>query len=176
MNRKAAPSHTISGVFVFLLLGIFAVFSTVMVLLGAKAYRAAVERTGVHNTARINTAYIRTMLRADDETAVFSIETIDGTVTEDGEERTVPVQTIALRNIYGEDEYVTRIYVYNGSLREWFTRASTPFRPGQGEIVCPADELDASLDGQLMTVRVRVGDEWSEVYLALRAGASEVKR
>ena len=174
MNRKAAPSHTISGVFVFLLLGIFAVFSTVMVLLGAKAYRAAVERTGVHNTARINTAYIRTMLRADDEEAVFSIETVDGTVTEDGEERTVPVQTIALHNDYGE-EYVTRIYVYDGSLREWFTRASTPFRPGQGEIVCPADELIAELDGDLLTVRVRAGDDWSEVYLALRAGASEVK-
>ena len=34
---KTGPSHAISGVFVFLLLGIFAVFSTVMVLLGAKA-------------------------------------------------------------------------------------------------------------------------------------------
>jgi hypothetical protein len=174
MNRKAAPSHTISGVFVFLLLGLFAVFSTVMVLLGAKAYRSAVERTGVHNTARINTAYIRTMLRADDEASVFFVETIDGTVTENGEEHTIPVQTIALHNDYGED-YVTRIYVYNGNLREWFTRASTPFRPDQGEVVCPADELDARLDGNLLTVRVRVGDEWSEVYLSLRAGASEVK-
>ena len=38
-------SHAISGVFVFLLLGVFAVFSTVMVLLGAKAYRAAAARS-----------------------------------------------------------------------------------------------------------------------------------
>lgn len=36
MISKKPPSHAISGVFVFLVLGIFAVFSTVMVLLGAR--------------------------------------------------------------------------------------------------------------------------------------------
>ena len=41
---KSGPSHAISGVFVFLLLGIFAVFSTVMVLLGARAYKGAADR------------------------------------------------------------------------------------------------------------------------------------
>ena len=37
MSKSTQPSHAISGVFVFLLLGIFAVFSTVMVMMGAKA-------------------------------------------------------------------------------------------------------------------------------------------
>ena len=54
-------------VFVFLLLGLFAVFGTVLTLLGAKAYNEAAARTGIHNSARISSAYIRTMLRADDE-------------------------------------------------------------------------------------------------------------
>ena len=170
MKKNSAPSHVISGVFVFLLLGLFAVFSTVMVLLGTKAYRAAVERTGVHNTARINTAYIRTMLRADDEEGVFSVEEVEGTVYEDGAVRTVPVETLTLYNDYGE-KYVTRIYVYGGSLREWFTRASEPFRADGGEVVCPADELIAEQTGNLLTVRVRAGEEWSTVYLALRACA-----
>ena len=44
MKRTTSSSHAISGVFVFLLLGIFAVFSTVMVLLSARAYKGAVDR------------------------------------------------------------------------------------------------------------------------------------
>ena len=170
MTRQKAPSHVISGVFVFLLLGLFAVFSTVMVLLGAKAYRAAVERTGVHNISRINTAYIRTMLRADDEAGVFALETTEGIVSEAGEERMLSLETISLYNTYDEEEYVTRIYVYDGSLREWFTDAATPFRPAEGEIVCPADELTATIRNNLLEIRVREGEEWSTVYLALRAG------
>ncbi|MBQ6365284.1 MAG: DUF4860 domain-containing protein [Oscillospiraceae bacterium] len=170
MNRNSAPSHVISGVFVFLLLGIFAVFSTVMVLLGVKAYRSAVERTGMHNTARINTAYIRTMLRADDETGTFAVEEVTGTAMENGTVTDVSVETLTLRNNYDGEEYITRIYVYGGSLREWFTRAEEPFRADGGEVVCPAEELTAELDENLLTVRVRAGEEWSTVYLALRAG------
>ena len=35
--KQKLSSHAVSGLFVFLLLGVFAVFSTVMVLLGVKA-------------------------------------------------------------------------------------------------------------------------------------------
>ena len=46
-------NHAISGVFVFLLLGIFAIFSTIMVVMGAKAYRGMVEKADVHNSIRV---------------------------------------------------------------------------------------------------------------------------
>ena len=54
--KQKLSSHAVSGLFVFLLLGVFAVFSTVMVLLGVKAYRGAVERTEAHNASRISSA------------------------------------------------------------------------------------------------------------------------
>ena len=174
MNSRKMPSHTISGIFIFFLLGLFAVFSTILVLLGAKAYRAAVERTGLHNTDRISTAYLRTMLRAEDEAGVFSIEKAEGTVTEDGEERPVSVETLSLRHDYGGgDEFVTRIYVYGGRLREWFTEASTPFRPAEGEAVCAADEMTAELKGGLLEMRIRTGETWETVCLALRTESEE---
>ena len=59
MSRKNPPSHAISGVFVFLVLGIFAVFSTVMVLLGARAYKSTADRAAEHNAYRIGMAYVR---------------------------------------------------------------------------------------------------------------------
>ena len=63
MMTKGNHSHPIAGVFVFLLLGLFAVFSTLMVLTGAKAYRGTVDRSDAHNRARIASSYIRSMSR-----------------------------------------------------------------------------------------------------------------
>ncbi len=175
MNKKA-PSHLISGVFVFLLLGLFAVFSTVMVLLGVKAYRGAVARNGVHNTARISSSYLRSMIRADDEAGALRIERVPGLVSgEDGEDRQVEVDCVALYNSYDDEAYVTRIYVWDGSLREWFTEASEPFYADAGDVVCPADSLEAELSGSLLTLRVATGEETAEVDIALHAdrGVSE---
>ena len=69
-------NHAISGVFVFLLLGIFAIFSTIMVVMGAKAYRGMVEKADVHNSIRVASSYIRTMLRSNDETGVLRVEVV----------------------------------------------------------------------------------------------------
>lgn len=173
MNRQKLSSHAISGLFVFLLLGIFAVFSTVMVLLGVKAYRSAVERTEAHNRARISSAYIRSMLRADDEAEVFAVETCEGLVAEGDGEKPVSVETLTLLNNYDGEEYVTRIYVWGGMLREWFTHAEEPFHPDQGEIVCPAEELTAEYSGSLLTVHVTAGDERQDVVVALRAAEKD---
>ena len=155
--KKNAPSHAISGVFVFMLLGIFAVFSTVMVVLGAKAYRNTAARAENHNAARLATAYVRSMVRSDDEENAVSTESVDG------------IPTISLRNVYDDEEYITRVYVYDGMLREWFASADIPFHPENGEAVCAADELSAVMDGNLFLVRVRNGDTWSQVNIALRA-------
>ena len=46
-------THAISGVFVFLLLGIFAVFSTIMVLMSAKAYKGMVDESALLNWIRV---------------------------------------------------------------------------------------------------------------------------
>ena len=72
------PSHVISGVFVFLLLGLFAVFSTVMVLMGAKAYKGTADRAAEHNAQRIAGAYVRSMVRSDDQNGGVRVEDVDG--------------------------------------------------------------------------------------------------
>ena len=161
MNRKNPPSHAISGVFVFLVLGIFAVFSTVMVLLGARAYKSTADRAAEHNAYRIGMAYVRSMVRGDDEDQSVKVETVDG------------IQTIALRNIYDGDAYVTRIYVYDGKLREWFTEETEEFVPEFGETVCDMEEMNAQVDGQLLRVGLKARDAWTEVDIALRSEVIE---
>lgn len=161
MSRKNPPSHAISGVFVFLVLGIFAVFSTVMVLLGARAYKSTADRAAEHNADRIGMAYVRSMVRGNDEDQCIRVETVNG------------VPTISMRNVYDGDAYVTRLYVYDGMLREWFTEESEEFIPENGESVCAMDEMNAEVAGQLMTVRLRAKDTWTTVDIALRSEVRE---
>lgn len=145
-------NHAISGVFVFLLLGIFAIFSTIMVVMGAKAYRGMVEKADVHNSIRVASSYIRTMLRSNDETGVLRVEDVNG------------IQTITMENDYG-DIYVTRIYLYEGKLREWFALAEIPFEPANGETVCSLDTMQAELkDGLLHVVVSEHGTEMEIDY------------
>ena len=149
-------THAISGVFVFLLLGIFAVFSTIMVLMSAKAYKGMVDESALHNSIRVASSYIRTMLRSDDETGVLKIEEVEG------------VQTITMENDW-EDIYVTRLYVYDGKLREWFAMAEIPFQPQNGETVCDLDSMQAEIkDGILKVVVTENGTEM-EIDFAPRA-------
>ena len=157
MSSRKLQSHAMSGVFVFLILGMFAVMSTVMVLLGARVYQGTSERMGVHSSARAASSYLRSMLRSDDEAGALRVETVNG------------VETVALRSVYDGTEYVTRLYVHGGMLREWFNEAEEPFEPETGEEVCPAEALTASVDGRLLTVRVQMNGEWTEVHYAMRS-------
>ncbi len=158
---KSDPSHSISGLFIFMLIGIFAVFSTVMVLFGANAYRGAVNRFEADNKARIASSYIRSMLRADDETGVLGIGEADG------------IPYISLGNIYDEEGYITRLYVYDGMLREWFASGKIPFDPGIGEPVCEAESMLADLSDGLLTVKITAGGEEQEIFYAPRAVSGE---
>ena len=157
-------NHAISGVFVFLLLGIFAIFSTIMVVMGAKAYRGMVERGDTHNSIRVASSYIRTMLRSNDEAGVLRVEDVDG------------IRTITMENDWG-DIYVTRIYIYEGKLREWFAMAEIPFVPANGETVCNLDSMQAELkDGLLHVVVAENGTEMEIDYAPRsteRAGGEE---
>lgn len=155
--RKKLVQHSISGVFVFLLMGIFAVFATVVVLFGVKAYRATAERAGVHNNARITSAYLRSMLRSDDEADAIRLESLDG------------VDCIALYQDYDGVNYVTRLYVWDGMLCELFTDTEEAFDPEMGEAVCAAEEMKASAGQGLLTVDVRTDGVWSTVQCAVRA-------
>ena len=157
-NQKPMP-HAMSGVFVFVLLGLFAVFSVVTVLLSAGAYRSIADRAGSDGTVRLSSAYLRSMLRARDEAGTVRVAEEDG------------VCTVVLSTYYDSDEYLTRIYVHDGMLRELFTEAEAPFEPENGETVCPAEEMEAELVDGLLRVRVLTEGEWHEVDFALHGAA-----
>ena len=65
-NGNMKVQHGMQGAFIFVLLGLFALMSTLMVLLGAQMYRATVDRSQYNNVNRVMGAYVRSMVRSLD--------------------------------------------------------------------------------------------------------------
>lgn len=156
-----ARRHVISGAFVFLLLGVFAVFATLMVALGAQLYRDVVSDADAHNDRRILMSYVTNVVRGSDGADRICVETMDG------------VDVLTLRS----GRFETRIYCYEGALREMFTAAGEPFVPEYGEVICAAAGFEPRLEGNLleMTVTDAKGEAQS-LHVALRTdqeGAQE---
>lgn len=150
-------SHSISGEFVFLLLGIFAVFSMLLVVLGEQAYRTTVDAAAAHTQKRIVTAFVRNAVRAQDERGAIEVLDCDG----------LPV--LALTSELDGERYTQYIYTYEGRLCELFTSAEYDFAPEDGTPVCAANGFEPTLDGNLLTVRIEDEDGYaSTVYIARR--------
>lgn len=160
MNKgKAGKSHIISGLFVFLILGIFAVFSTLLVLLGANAYRGTVDKSAYRSEERILRSFIRGAVQADDARNVIFVGSEEGR------------DVIRFEYDFDGEAYVKRLYCADGALRELFTSADREFVPNEGEPIIDAEQMRAEVQNGLLTVTLTDSDgEELAVHVALRAG------
>ena len=79
-----------------------------------------------------------------------------------------------LKDRIDEACYVTRIYCYEGYVREWFAAEEVSFDPAAGERISPAEEVSFSMEEGclLVTVKQRNGTV-SEQMLTLRSDGGE---
>ena len=156
MTNTSHAKHSVSGLFVFLLLGLFALFSTVMVLLGARAYKNITQKQAVHNAERIAPAYLRSMIRAADESGIFRISSLN-------EE----ADMLVIEQIYDDEPVTTYVYCHDGILRERFITADIEFIPEDGEEVCALDGLRFEKRGGLMYVQMFSKGQMTDMNVAL---------
>ena len=157
-GKQRSVQHSMQGAFVFVLLGLFAVMSTLMVLLGAQMYRNTVDHTLRNNEDRLLGAYVRSMIRSGDVMDMVRIEDHDG------------VEALAMYDEWDGDEYVTWLYCYDGNLYEQYTSRDDEFEPEAGTAICGAMAFVPEYDGRLLTVRTM--DDRGEMYtvkVALRS-------
>ena len=158
-GKRRTVQHSMQGVFVFVLLGLFAVMSTLMVLLGAQMYRNTVDRSTANNEDRVLSAYVRSMIRAEDTRDAMAVGEYDG------------VKTLAMREDLDGEPYVTWLYCYDGQMYEYFTSDDGTFNPESGTAICPAQRFEPSLENGLLTVDMINGKgEPETVRVALRCG------
>ena len=155
-GKRRSVQHSMQGVFVFVLLGLFAVMSTLMVLLGAQMYRNTVDHATENNEGRILNAYVRSMVRAEDAAKTIVIEP-HGDVT-----------ALAMYEHDDDPGHVIYIYQYDGSLYEWYTSVGWDFDPQSGTAICPAQKFEPVLEDGLLTMNLADGaGESSTVKVAL---------
>ena len=135
-------SHAIAGVFVFLLLGVFAVFSTMLVLVGAQAYRATATHSEEHNAQRSIYTYLLNSIRGDDSLGMLEVENEGG------------IDVLAVHYDFESGSYVKRIYCWDGSLREQLSSVKYEFDPAKGDAIAPADNFYAHMADGLLTIEL----------------------
>lgn len=137
LNVKSAGKHHISGLFIFLLIAAYAVFSLLLVLIGVQAYRSVVQTSDVNGQVRTSISYVANKIRTSD--GAVKVKQMDG------------VSVLTIRQATEDDdegEYETRIYFLpdeggvNGALYEQVVGKEEPFDPELGDLICEIRQFD----------------------------------
>lgn len=159
MKQLHSNRHAISGAFVFLLLGLFAVFALLMTALSAQLYRTTVLSSDQHNERRVLVSYLTNTIHAADQDKSIDVTDIDGI-------RMLvirwPLETADMEDPEYDDVddagYETRIYSYDGYLRELLMTSDSEFCPEDGAEICRITSFEPQLEEHLLTVRCTDGD------------------
>jgi len=165
MKSKETKSHT-ESVLVLILFAVLAVCVLMVLLTGAKAYSRLTKRGQEAYLTRTVPQYIATKIRRADVTNGVSLGMFAG------------VETLELTEWIEGNCYVTRIYCYDGYVRELFSAADVEAEPEAGERIAEAKELsfcveegslcvtvklkDGSVTKQNLTLRCAEGGLWNE--------------
>lgn len=149
----------LSGAFVYVLMGVFALFCVIMVLISAGFFKSVYRRTEAETEKRILYNYIVNAVRASDRAGAVSIHEKGG------------VKALVLSDIQGENVYENSIYLYDGALREIYLEKDDEFCPEYGEIIAPAKAFDASIENGMLTLSIVTSNgESRSLRVYLKAG------
>ena len=128
-----------TDLFALLVFVIFAVCLLAVLLGGARSYEAVVQRGGESFEARTAAQYVSTRVRQAGGVAVADFSGCDALV--------IP-ETV------GEETYLTRVYCYDGYLRELYCPENAALQPRDGEKLIPMEQMQLSVDGRILRVQL----------------------
>lgn len=166
--RKLQKAHSVDGLFVLALFAVFAACVVGVLLSGAGSARRLTEVRDASMERRTAVRYVAARIHAVDTVGAVSVASF-GSLTEGND-------TLWLTEVLDGVECRTRIYCYDGWLRELFTIGGPDFDPndfvpGDGEKVLPLEAAEFALTDGLVTMRLTpAGGEAAESAVALRAG------
>jgi hypothetical protein len=158
MKTKRLIKHHIDGLVVLLLFGVFAACVLSVLLLGADAYKKLTERDRASYDQRTAVQYLATKVRQADRTGAVTVEDFQG------------VDALVLREDLDGEVYLTRVYCYDGYLRELSSSADAELSPEDGEQVLAADSLLVEDRGNALWLQLETDGSWQREILTLRSG------
>ncbi len=159
MSGARRLNHSISGLFAFVLIGLFALFALAIVVSGVQSYRGMAASARLSSQERIALGYVSGKLRACGDQSAVSLREQAG------------VKLLVITEEAEAESYETRIYYADGSLREQFCEAGLPFDPEEGEALTVLPGFRFERSGSLITLRATLSDGTeAAASVALRAG------
>lgn len=151
-----------NGMLIFLIYGMFALFSLFLVVIGANVYRDVVT-VGDENTAvRATFSYVANKVRMNGgDPGEVRLEQREG------------VSVLVLPRTVGTEEYETLIYCYDGVLKEYFGKAGQDFAPGAGEKIVNVREFVLEEDGPGMLCLSALEEDGTRRSMHLNIQGSE---
>ena len=133
----------ISGLMALLLLCVFAICVVLVLLTGTEVYSGLVGRDQASYDRALPLRYLTTRVRQADRADGIAISDFEGT------------NALEIREVYDGYVYVTQIYCYEGQMRELFSAEDSGLMPEDGEVLMPLEDMNLSLEGELLTIDVR---------------------
>ena len=121
-NRTKGKNRAskIDSVFALMVFCIFAVSVFLVLILSASAYVSTSDIANDGRNERIVLSYVRTKIRTTDTAGAIFLGDFGG------------VDALHLTERFGDREFVTRIYYYDGWIRELFHEIGFDFEPADG--------------------------------------------
>lgn len=132
MLRLHYSQHKIDTVFIAALFILFAMTACLLVLIGARQYRATARAMNENYEVRTASSYLTEKIRQNDNAAGIAIVDFAGG------------NALALTNSV-DSSYTTYIYYYDGYLRELFVGENAIYTPDSGQEIIACDKFDAKL-------------------------------
>lgn len=154
MGRKDVMRHRIDGVYVLLLFAIFAGCVLMVLLFGASSYEKLVERDKNSFEQRTGAAYIAAKVRHNDILGTVQVGSFSDRNNADADE----MDTLYLQFVDESGEpvegYYTKIYYYDGYIREVLCEDGITLKPEDGNGIMKATDFSCSLQDGMIDFKI----------------------
>ena len=168
MKDKVKKVH-IEKVFIFLLFTIFAGAVVIVLSLGANIYKSLVERDNAAYEKHLGTGYIAAKIHGNDRKDAIAIGGFVNEKQDDG------IKTLHIYEKIEGEWYDTRIYYYDGAIREVFTFRENEIAPEDGTEVIPAKDMELSVEGAKISISITDTHGYTDKIVVEMRSGKEVK-
>lgn len=151
--RKAIHKNNMGALLALLLFAVFAVCILALLLMSADSYQRLTQRDQASYSQRTAAQYLATRVRQADTAGGISVQSFEGQ------------DTLVLTEEINGVPYETRVYCFDGYIRELFTEAGLSWEPDMGEPILPAEELCIYDEGTYLEMELTLDDGAQEALI-----------
>lgn len=169
--KKRLINHNVDGIFILLLFALFAGSLLLVLLTGAGSYKRVAQRDADTYARSTCMQYIAAKLRHADRIGGVKL----GCFSSSEDSQADDISTIYIVQEIDGVSYATRVYWYDGAVRELFSEMTLSMNPEDGNQVLEAEGLSFRVqEGLLEVTSVHAGGAEDRLLLFLRSGEGAV--